>query len=216
MIRRRRGAVQARRAWVEGPASGLVRAINSQAGMAALIPRASRVIDLLGLGPGTRYVDVGCGTSAFAHLLARQAGLAEPPYCFDLAPGPGPVDVVSWPEHLPLRDGSVDAFTSFYFLRRLDDDAAHGFAGELARILAPGGSGLILEVAPVRNERLNRVHARLVRGGCGPVVDLRGWGRTAALLTECGFDAINRVDLGPFVLPPIPRVAVLVRRAPAQ
>ncbi len=213
MIRRRRGAVQARRAWLQGSAAPLARALDSQPGMAALIPRAGRIVDLLELGPGKRYVDIGCGTSAFAHLLARRAGMDEPPHCIDIAVGPGPVDAIAWAEHLPLRDASVDAFTSLYFLRRLDDDVAHGFAGELARILAPGGRGLILEIAPVRNERLNRLHARLVSGGCGPVVDLRGWGRTAALLTECGFDAINRVDLGPFLLPPIPRVAVLVRRA---
>ena len=213
MIRRRRGAVQARREWVAGRASPLARALDSQAGMAALIPRAGRVVDLLELAPGKRYVDIGCGTSAFAHLLAQRAHLDEPPYCFDIGPGPGPVDAIAWPEHLPLADASLDAFTSFYFLRRLDDDVAHGFAGELARVLAPGGRGLIIEIAPVRNERLNRLHTKLVSGGCGPVVDLRGWGRTAALLTECGFDAINRVDLGPFLLPPIPRVAVLVRRA---
>jgi hypothetical protein len=43
---------------------------------------------------------------------------------------------------------------------------------------------------------------------------LRGWGRLAALFTECGFDAIDLVNAGPFILPPIPRVGVLLRRAP--
>ena len=178
------------------------------------MPRAGRALGLLQLGPDSRYVDIGCGTSAFAHLLARRAGMDAPPCCIDLAAGPGPVDALGWPEHLPLRDASVDVFTCLYFLRRLDDDVAHGLGGELARILAPGGRGLIVEVAPVRSAWLNRAHTKLVSGGCGPVVDLRGWGRTAALLTECGFDAIQRVDLGPFILPPIPRVSVLVRRAP--
>jgi hypothetical protein len=36
----------------------------------------------------------------------------------------------------------------------------------------------------------------------------------AALFTEVGFDHIQRIDLGPFLLPPIPRCAVLLRRAP--
>ena len=44
-------------------------------------------------------------------------------------------------------------------------------------------------------------------------VDLRGWGRLAALFTEVGFDAIDLVNVGPFLLPPIPRVGVLLRRA---
>jgi hypothetical protein len=216
MIRRRKGAIAARRGWVEGHLGPLARAIDSQAAMAALTPRAGRIVDLLALQPGKRYVDIGCGTAAFAHLLGRRGGLAEPPICFDLAASPGPVDVLAWPEHLPIRDSSVDAFTSLYFMRRFDDDVAHGFAGELARIMAPGARGMIVEVAPVRSQRLNRIHAKLVSGGCGPVTDLRGWGRMAALLTECGFDHIQRIDLGPFLLPPIPRTAILLRRAPAQ
>jgi SAM-dependent methyltransferase len=214
VIRRRKGAVQARRDWIAGRTAPLARAIDSQTGMALLTPRAGRLISLLELGPGKRYVDIGCGTSAFAHLLARRAGMDEPPVCLDIAPGPGPVDALAWPEHLPLADASVDAFTSLYLMRRLDDDVAHGFGGELARVLAPGGRGIILEIAPVRSERLNRLHTRLVSGGCGPVVDLRGWGRMAALFTEVGFDHIQRIDLGPFLLPPIPRCGVLLRRAP--
>ncbi len=214
MIRRRKGAVEARREWISGRTSPIARAIDSQTGMALLTPRVRRLLSLLDLRPGKRYVDIGCGTAAFAHLLAQRAGLEEPPVCLDIARGPGPVDVLAWPEHLPFRDGSVDALTSLYFMRRLDDDVAHGFGGELARILAPGGRGIILEIAPVRSDRLNRLHSRLVRGGCGPVTDLRGWGRMAALLTEVGFDHIQRIDLGPFLFPPIPRCGVLLRRTP--
>ena len=66
---------------------------------------------------------------------------------------------------------------------------------------------------PCAGRPLDRLHRLAVSGGCAQV-DLRGWGRLAALLTECGFDAINLVELGPFALPPIPRVAVLVRKPP--
>jgi ubiquinone/menaquinone biosynthesis C-methylase UbiE len=180
--------------------------------MALLTPRTARIIDLLELGPHRRYVDVGCGTAAFAHLLARQAGLEEAPLCLDLSAGRGPVDALAWPESLPLRDASVDALTSLYYLRRFDDDVVHGFGSELARVLAPGGAALLLEVAPVRNGPLNRLHEKLLAPGTG-MVDLRGWGRLAALFSECGFDAIDLVNLGPFLLPPIPRVGVLLRKA---
>ena len=214
MIRRRRGAVDTRGQWLTGGSALLARAIDSQTGMALLTPRVGRLLSLLDLRAGKRYVDIGCGTSSFAHLLARKAGLEEPPVCLDIARGPGPVDALAWPEHLPFADRSVDAFTSLYFMRRLDDDVAHGFGGELARVLAPGGRGIVLEIAPVRSDRLNRLHSRLVSGGCGPVTDLRGWGRMAALFTEVGFDHIQRVDLGPFLFPPMPRCGVLLRRAP--
>ena len=170
------------------------------------------MINLLDLSFGKRYLDIGCGTGAFAHLIAARAGMEEPPVTLDLIPSPGPVDVVAVPEHLPFRDGAFDCITSLYYIRRFDDDAVHAFAVELRRVLAPGGACLVMEVAPTRSALLNRVHSLLLSGGCAEV-DLRGWGRLAALFTEVGFDAIDLVNVGPFLLPPIPRVGVLLRRA---
>tara|TARA_B100001123_G_scaffold400969_1_gene487244 strand:+ start:3676 stop:4194 length:519 start_codon:yes stop_codon:yes gene_type:complete len=171
------------------------------------------MIDLLGLDVAHSYLDVGFGGAAFAELLAARAGSAFRPVVMDVSVAGDPVDLVAWPEKLPFRDGSFDAITVLHVLRALDDDAVHGFAEELSRVLAPGGACLLVEFAPVRWGFLNNLHRRAVSGGCAEV-DLRGWGRLAALLTECGFDAINLVELGPFALPPIPRVCVLVRRNP--
>jgi hypothetical protein len=72
-----------------------------------------------------------------------------------------------------------------------------------------------MEVAPVVSDGLNRLHTRLLGAGCAEV-DLRGWGRLAALFTECGFGAIDLVNVGPFFFPPIPRVGVLLRQFPAE
>jgi hypothetical protein len=55
----------------------------------------------------------------------------------------------------------------------------------------------------------------VLSAGCGDV-DLRGWGRLAAMFTEAGFDALDLVNVGPFLVPPIPRVGVLARRAPSR
>ena len=210
MIRRRRTARQVRAGWVRGPFASLALAIDSQAALAAITPRVRRVIDLIELAPGKRYVDIGCGTAAYAGLVAAQAGMDQPPICLDLVDKPRP-DALVWPEHLPFADASVDCLTSFYFIRRFDDDVVHGFAGEISRVLAPGGAGLVVEIAPVKNPAMNRLHAKLLSPGCAEV-DLRGWGRLAALFTECGFDAIDLVNVGPFILPPIPRIGVLLRR----
>jgi len=211
-MRRRRTARQARERWLFGRLGWLARAIDSQSGMAALTPRVQRVIGLLGLEDGRRYLDVGCGTGAFAHLVAARAGLTEPPITIDID-AYGASDLVAWPEHLPVRDLSIDCLTAFYLVRRFDDDVVHAFAEEISRVLAPGGSALVLEIAPVVNGWLNRLHRRLVSGGCAEV-DLRGWGRLAALFTECGFDAIDLVNVGPFLIPPVPRIGVLLRRRP--
>jgi SAM-dependent methyltransferase len=201
--------VSVRRDWAARAPAAI---FNSQAAMALITPRAERVIGLLELGPGKRYVDLGCGTAAYAHLLADRAGMDEPPLTLDLAPGPGPVDAIAWPEHLPLADASVDALSCFYYIRRFDDDVVHGLGGEISRVLAPGGRALVMEVAPVISKRLDAFHRRLLSPGCGQV-DLRGWGRLAALFTECQFDSIDLVNVGPFLVPPIPRLAVLLRRA---
>lgn len=211
-MRRRRASITAREDWLSGPSSYLARAVNSQSLMALATPRVQRVIDLLDLRPGRRYLDIGCGTGAFADLIARKAGLEEPPITLDLVGSLGAVDISGWPERLPFRDASFDCVTSFYFLRRFDDDVCRAFADEIGRILAPGGSALVLELAPVRNGLLNRLHERVASIGCSEV-DLRGWGRLAALYTEAGFDGIDLVNLGPFIIPPIPRVGVLLRRA---
>jgi SAM-dependent methyltransferase len=183
--------------------------------MIAIAPSPDRIAGLLDLGRGKRYLDVGCGTAAFAHLLAVRSGLDTPPVTVDLAAGPGPIDVAGWPEALPFRDGSFDAITSLYLVRRLDDEVVNGFAREVARLLAPGGRALIVELAPVRNRRLNALHGWVASPGC-PRVDLRGWGRLAALLTECGFASVELVDPGPLPLPPIPRVAALVTQRPER
>ena len=212
-MRRRRQARQARFRWVHGRWRWIERIINSQAGMAAITPRANRVIDLIELGPGKRYLDVGCGTAAYAHLLAARAGCDDPPVTMDLIDAPGSVEIVASPEQLPFGDASFDCVTSLYYMRRWDDDVVHAFGFELRRILAPGGAALVMEVAPVKAGWLNRIHSWVVSGGCAQV-DLRGWGRLAALFTEAGFDAIDLVNVGPFLLPPVPRVGVLLRVSP--
>jgi SAM-dependent methyltransferase len=208
MMRRRRSAILARGVWAGSP---IGRLVNSQTFLAALTPRADRIVELLGLARGKRYVDIGCGTAAYAHLLASRARLHVAPVTLDIA-SPSSAEALAWPEQLPLGDASVDCLTSFYFARRFDDEVLHRFAQEIRRVLAPGGRALVIEVAPVRWAALDRLHRRMLAGGCA-TVDLRGWGRMAALFTECEFDAIDLVSVGPFLFPPIPRVGVLLRRA---
>lgn len=211
-MRRLRAVREQRWRWVFGRTGWFARAINSQTGMAAVTPRVQRIISLLELTHGKRYLDIGCGTSAFAHLVAARAGMEEPPVTMDLVPGPGPAELLGAPEHLPFTDESFDCITSLYYIRRFDDDAVHAFGNELRRILAPGGSILVLEVAPVKFGLLNRLHRKLLSFGCTEV-DLRGWGRLAALFTEVGFDGIDLVNVGPFLFPPVPRVGILLRRS---
>ena len=211
-MRRRRSARQARERWALGPTRWLAGLTDSQTAWAARYPRIDRIIDLLELGPGKRYLDIGCGTGGFADMLATRAGMDDFPVCAGLAPEPG-TGLIAWPEQLPFADNAFDCVTSFHFLRRFDDDVYRAFAEELSRVLAPGGVAILADYAPVGGEWLNRLHRGLLRFDTA-APDLRGWGRISLLLTHCGFGAVNLVTLGPGILPPIPRVAIVLRHVP--
>ena len=200
----------ARQRWLAGRTGLIAGALRSQTVAAAVTPRAERIAELIDLQPGKRYLDVGCGTGPYAHLLAQRAGLTAPPVCLDLVAADGTADAEAWPEQLPLADNSFDAITSLYYIRRFDDDVVHLFAHEISRVLAPGGAALVMDVAPVRAPWLDAIHRKVVGMDCEEA-DLRGWARLAALFTECGFDEFNLVPVGPFLFPPIPRIAVQLR-----
>lgn len=208
MMRRRKNAILAAATWQQ---TRIGRFLESPMGGAMVTPRANRIADLIGLENAANYVDIGAGTAAYARLLASKAGKADALICIDINKGEG-VDIVAWPESLPLKDKTVAALTCLHFIRRFDDDVVHNFGTEISRVLAPGGAALVVDVAPVQNARLNALHARITSPGCTET-DLRGWGRLAALFTECDFDGIDLVNVGPFFLPPIPRVGILLRRA---
>lgn len=208
MMRRRKNAILASQTWNH---TSIGRFLTGSVGAALVTPRAGRISDLVDLPGAKTFLDIGAGTAAYARLVAEKSGTGAEVICMDIADGDG-VDIVGWPEHLPFADKSIDSLTSLHFIRRFDDDVVHNFGTEISRVLAPGGSALVVEVAPVHNEPLNRWNSQVVAPGCAEV-DLRGWGRLAALFTECEFDAIDLVNVGPFFLPPVPRVGVLLRRS---
>ena len=91
--------------------------------------------------------------------------------------------------------------------------------GFSARLLLAGMACLVHAVFPflcqhTGSNSIVELHERMLSFGMAEI-DLRGWGRMAALYTEAGFDGIDLVNVGPFLVPPIPRVGVLLRKAPS-
>jgi demethylmenaquinone methyltransferase/2-methoxy-6-polyprenyl-1,4-benzoquinol methylase len=114
-----------------------------------------------GLGPGERLLDAGAGTGVIAALAQKLAGPEGLVVALDPSSGmlrqaaargvrhrvPGRA------EHLPFADASFDRLTMGYALRHVADLGAT--FGEYARVLAPGGSLLLLEITCPRG-RLGR------------------------------------------------------------
>ena len=122
------------------------------------------------------------------HMAARlRKRLAAEP------PAAGTVEVVEAPaESLPVEDGSFDCVVATLVLCTVEDPERT--AGEIDRVLRPGGRLLCLEHVRSEHDRLARWQDRVERpwgwfaGGCHPNRD------TAATLRTAGFDADGLVE----------------------
>lgn len=104
-------------------------------------PARLAVMDAAGIGPGTRVLDVGCGSGEFLALL-REAGAAavgaDPaPAMVGLARGAGVEVVLAGAESLPFDDGLFDVVTAVNALQFASDTTEA--LREFARVLGPGG-----------------------------------------------------------------------------
>jgi SAM-dependent methyltransferase len=106
-------------------------------------PAWHAVVEASGVGPGSRVLDVGCGSGEFlAHLErlgAEPAGIDPAPGMVELARARvAGADVrLGSAEHLPWPDGRFDLVTAFNALQFAEDlpDAL----AELVRVATPGG-----------------------------------------------------------------------------
>ncbi|MFP3712550.1 class I SAM-dependent methyltransferase [Puerhibacterium sp. TATVAM-FAB25] len=160
-----------------------------------------------GVRPGSRVLDVGCGTGELLERLAaggaRPAGVDPAPGMVRLARRRAPdADVVCAPfEDLPFADGAFDVVTAVNALQLADPEEA---LDEAARVLVPGGA---LALAGWAERARNDVDAveRAVAAALDddPPTDgpLRLPGGLEAALEHAGFDV---VDAG---LAPVPWTA---------
>jgi SAM-dependent methyltransferase len=128
-------------------------------------PLYDTVHDRLGIGAGTRLLDVGCGPGGAALLAAgrgaRVAGLDASPGSIEVAREriPDGDFRVGDMETLPWPDGSFDAVTWFNSLQFAGNPVTA--LAEARRVLAPGGRLGIVIWAPPEESQQPRIMAAI-------------------------------------------------------
>ena len=109
-------------------------------------PLARAFVDAVGIAPGQRVLDVGCGTGALTTELAQKVGAehvaaVDPsePFAAACAAAVPDADVrVGGGETLPFADGSFDAALSQLVVNFMAD--AHAGVAEMSRVVRQGGT----------------------------------------------------------------------------
>jgi ubiquinone/menaquinone biosynthesis C-methylase UbiE len=125
-------------------------------------PRAFRdkLIDLARLEPGESVLDVGCGTGSLAIAAKHRVGSTGKVFGIDPSPemiaragstarkaGAEVSFQNAVAEALPFEDAQFDVVLSTLMLHHLPRPVRQQFAGEVRRVLAPGGRLLVVDFA---------------------------------------------------------------------
>jgi len=161
-------------------------------------PARRAIIAGAGIGPGSRVLDVGCGSGEFLAMLhsvgALTAGIDPAPRMVEAARSVAPgADVrLGSAESLPWGHDSFDVVTAVNAIQFADDTLAA--LAEAARVTVPGGRIAISNWAEgARNDLdvLERAVAEAAGEELRPDGDLRQEGGLEELLTEGGLTVLE-------------------------
>jgi SAM-dependent methyltransferase len=214
--------------WLTGASlSGLLYgAMSSLPGTVLVNTPAFRLHTELQLRPEQRVLDIGCGRGSLLQTLAARVPFVKPPVGIDVSRAMlrlGVEDAQGSPHEiallrasgmsLPLADGTFDLVTCGHVVKHFEDDALLTLLREIRRVLTPGGIALLWEFAPTTSERLNALNRAVLTPGVG-FHELRDYATLSAFALEAGYEWVGNAHLRPFLFPPIPRVSLLLAKAP--
>jgi ubiquinone/menaquinone biosynthesis C-methylase UbiE len=209
------------------PHAALMRFLMSVPGMILVNTAAFRLPEELRIRRQHRVLDLGCGRGSLLRLLASRVSFKVMPVGLDASrqmltlarktirdTGEAPVHLaLGLASEVPFATGTFDLVICAHLFKYLSDAELCRSLHEIRRVLKPGGLCIAWEFAPTGSRLLDRFNRRVLSRGSIPL-RLRTYRQLQRLAWECEFDWVDNVCLRPFLLPPIPRVSILLGKAP--
>lgn len=202
-----------------------MRYVFSRRGLWLLNTPYRRILGAARITSEDRVLDFGCGIGNILIALAERMPFRQPPVGTDIAPAlvaigerelararlTTRIELQLAPAtQLPFADGRFDVVLTSHVIKHLDDVVLAAAFSEVARVLAPGGRFLLWEF------QKSRLSAPLFWSAAvsnlPPPFKLRTAGELGRALTAAGFHRVRRVPTGFFLMPPVPRLALLAER----
>jgi len=177
-------------------------------------PLIDRVLELAAIPSAAAVLDVGCGNGRYLSAL-RERGHTGPLAGLDYSPGMALVarafapTAVGDAQALPVRDGVADIAICAHMLYHVPD--LPRAAGELRRVLRPGGSAVVVTNGPNHTAESTALLERSLREVTGVTVQVDLSGRrflpdVALSVLEPVFDEVEVVQAGGPVTVPSPEI----------
>jgi ubiquinone/menaquinone biosynthesis C-methylase UbiE len=202
-----------------------MRYVFSRRGLWLLNTPYRRILEAARITSEDAVLDFGCGIGNILIALAEGMPFKEPLIGTDIAAAliemgkrevaraglAGRIELSVAPAtRLPFDEGRFDVVLTSHVIKHLDDTALATALREVARVLRPGGRFLLWEFEKSPRSAPLFWSARL--SGLPPPFHLRSATELGRALTAAGFHRVTRVSAGVFLMPPVPRVALLAER----
>jgi SAM-dependent methyltransferase len=202
-----------------------MRYVFSRRGLWAIHTPHRRILSAAGIQATDRVLDVGCGIGNILIALAERIEFSNPAIGIDVSPTL--IDLGRREVHragldrlidlrvgaataLPFDDQAFDVVLTSHVIKHVDDVGLRNAFREAHRVLRPGGRFLLWEFKKSAWSAPLFVSARV--SGLPPPFKLRDEATFRERLLAAGFSGVKRIPTGFFIMPPVPRLALLASR----